>query len=184
MKPLFRCCTKYFIYVKFEKCITDFPAKNSMGLNPSQLVRVRRKFNTCRTEPQIIGVTVFVFRCFQVAWQFQNPINFPVVKQGLIQNREAGKSTHIWISSLSESHRWNVFYQKWRAEILQPGLEFDNLNINLKVVSPMAFLAEWLFLENDDWGLLTEVVKTYEIYVTITVVRKTRKSRCTSVTTP
>jgi hypothetical protein len=34
-------------------------------------------------------------RCQRVAWQFQTPIRFPAVKQGLILEKEAEKCTHL-----------------------------------------------------------------------------------------
>jgi hypothetical protein len=36
-----------------------------------------------------------VFWCPQVVWQFQTPICFPAVKQWLIPEEEAEKSTHL-----------------------------------------------------------------------------------------
>jgi electron transfer flavoprotein alpha/beta subunit len=35
------------------------------------------------------------FRCPQVAWQYQTPIRFQTVKQGLILEQEAEKSTYL-----------------------------------------------------------------------------------------
>jgi hypothetical protein len=39
-----------------------------------------------------MGVEMGVFRCLQVTWQFQTPIRFPAVKQGLILEKEAQKA--------------------------------------------------------------------------------------------
>ncbi len=42
------------------------------------------------------------------------------------------KKARIWMSSMSESHWCIHFTRKWRADTLQPGLEFDILRSRLK----------------------------------------------------
>ncbi len=57
--------------------------------------------------------------CPHVAWQFQIRIRFPTVKQGLILHCQKA------IDGV-------YFTKKWRAETLQPGLEFDNFKPRLE----------------------------------------------------
>ncbi len=47
------------------------------------------------SRPETINVYMVVFRCPRDAWQFQTPICFPAVKQGLILEQEAEKSTYL-----------------------------------------------------------------------------------------
>ncbi len=77
-----------------------------------------------------------VFWCPQVEWQFQSPISFPAVKEELILI---------------------YFTKKWRAETLQPGLEFDNYKPRLKI--GIFKCISWLnvsFFGGDDRGILLE----------------------------
>jgi hypothetical protein len=107
--------------------------------------------------------TVF-FRDSRVAWRFQAPIRFPAVKQGLILKEEAEKAL-IWSSLMSESHWWNLFCKKWRAETLQPGLEFDNFKPQLKsgIFKCISWLKCSFIFGGDDQGFLKAGVKTYLI---------------------
>jgi hypothetical protein len=72
------------------------------------------------------------------------------------------------MSSKSEIHRWTggiYFTKKWRAEILQPGLEFDNFIPLLKSVifKWIYSLSSSYFCGGDDQGCLKEGVKTHLI---------------------
>jgi hypothetical protein len=88
----------------------------------------------------------------------------------LLSSNETGVNPGIrsWKKCLSEWARCQkaigdiYFTKKWRAETLQPGLEFDNFKPRLKAVSSKASLG-WMVrsLGGDDRGFPKEEVKTY-----------------------
>ncbi len=57
-----------------------------------------------------IDVNMAVFSCPRVAWQFQTPICFQAVKQGLILEQEVEKA-HIWMSSMSGTNWCRLFHK-------------------------------------------------------------------------
>ncbi len=56
-------------------------------------------------------VNMIVFRCPRVAWQFQTPICFPAMKQGLILDYKKSKKAFIRMSLMQESH-WRYLFHK------------------------------------------------------------------------
>jgi hypothetical protein len=110
---------------------------------------------------ETIDVKMVVFWCPGVAWQNEAPICFRVVKQRLILRYKFEKELISWFSSssISQSHWWCLFHKKWRAETLQPGLEFDNLKPRLKSGTFKCIsLLNSSFFSGDDRGLLKEGV--------------------------
>ncbi len=102
-----------------------------------------------------------VFWCPQVAWQFQTLIRFPPVRGPW--NKKLKKHLSDW-ARCQKAIDGSYFTKKWRAETLQPGLEFDSIKPRLK--SGIFKCISWLnssFLGGDDRGLLKEGVKTFQM---------------------
>jgi hypothetical protein len=97
------------------------------------------------------------FRWNQVARQFQTPIRFPY-------NSETRVNTGLrsWEKHLSEWARCLkaiggiYFIKKWRANTLQPGLEFDNFKPRLK-----SSIFKCISPRGDDHSFPKEEVKIY-----------------------
>jgi hypothetical protein len=90
-------------------------------------------------------------------WQYQAPIRFPAVKQGI---RSWKKHLSDW-AQFQEAIGGIYFTKKWRAETLQPGLEVDNFKPRFK--SSIFKSISWLngsFSGGDDRGFLKEGVRT------------------------
>jgi hypothetical protein len=66
-------------------------------------------------DAQTIDVKIVVFRCPQVAWQYQTSNCFPAVNQGLMLGKEA-EHTFLSISSLPGSY-WVVSISQRREEL-------------------------------------------------------------------
>ncbi len=79
--------------------------------------------------------------------------------EGLNMEWEAEKAL-IWLSLRSESRCGICFTKKWRAETLQPGLQFDNFKPSFKAVSSNAPHGLTVRFLGHDRAILTEGVKT------------------------
>ncbi len=107
---------------------------------------------------QTTDVKMAVFQCPLVAWQFQTPIRFQAVEQGIILEWEAEEAL-VWMRSMSGGIHST---KKWRAETLQPGLEFDNFKHRFKIgYSECISWLNGLFFGGGDWVFLKKGVKTY-----------------------
>jgi hypothetical protein len=106
-----------------------------------------------------------VFRCvLWVGWQFQTLIPFPEVNRSYSWNKKLEKYHSSDWDRCQKAIGGIYFTRKWRAETLQPGLEFDNFKPRLK--SGIFKCISWLngsFFGCDDPGFLKERVKTYLI---------------------
>jgi hypothetical protein len=88
----------------------------------------------------------------------------PAAKQGLNLEQKAEKAL-IWTSPMSECH-WSwcsiYFTEKWRAEPLQPGLEFDNVKLLVEGSIFNASSGQTVSsLGGNDRGFLKDGVKNY-----------------------
>ncbi len=115
-------------------------------------------------EPQTMDVKMVIYLCPRFKWQFQTLTCFPAVKPGLVLEREAEKKKkHSSDWARFQKAMGGIYFPKnWRAEILQPGLEFDNFKPWLQIV--IFNCISWMngsFFGGDDRGFLKEAVKTY-----------------------
>jgi hypothetical protein len=96
-----------------------------------------------------------------IAWQFQTPICFPAVKTGVNPGIRSWKK-HLSDWAWCQKAIGGIYFtKKWRAETLQPGLEFDNFKPRLK--SSIFKCISWMnssFFGGDDRGFLKEEVNT------------------------
>jgi hypothetical protein len=96
--------------------------------------------------------------------QFQTPIRFPAVKPRLILVKEAEKK-HLPDWARYQKAIGDIYFtKKWRAETLQPGLEFDNFKPRL--TSSIFKSISWRkgsFLGDNDQSFLKEGVRTYQM---------------------
>ncbi len=102
-----------------------------------------------------IDIKTIVFQYLLVAWQFQTPIRFSAVKQGLIREQEAEQKHLSEWARCQKAIGGIYFTKKWRAETLQPGLEFDSFKPRLK--SSIFKCISWLngsFFGGDNRGFL------------------------------
>ncbi len=95
-------------------------------------------------------------------WQFQTQIRFPAVKQGLILEEEAKKSTYLNELDVRKPLVVSIAQGKEEVRLYNSGLEFDNIKSRLK--SSIFKCISWLigsFFGGDDRGFLKEMVRTY-----------------------
>ncbi len=74
-----------------------------------------------------------VSRCPGVVWQFQTPIRFPAVKQGLILEWEAERCTNLKELNVRKPLVVSISQRSEELKTLQPSLEFDNFKPRHKI---------------------------------------------------
>jgi hypothetical protein len=113
-----------------------------------------------------MNVKIIVFWILRVAWKVQILIRFPAMKPGLlILKYEAEKNRLSYWARFQKAIGGIYFAMRWRAETLQPGLEFEIIKPRLEsgIFKYISWLNALVFFGGDDRGFLKEGVETYLI---------------------
>jgi hypothetical protein len=116
------------------------------------------------SNPKTTDMKTVVFQCPRFGRQFHIPICFPAVKQGSNSGIKSWKEILSGWARCQKANGVIYFTRKWRAETLQPGLEFDIFKPRLR--SGIFKCISWLngpYFGGDDQSFLKEGVKTYQM---------------------
>ncbi len=131
----------------------------------------------------------FSIQCPRVAWQFQNPIWFPAVKQELIliwsaligATKIRSMKNYLLVSPRVQCQiaiGGNRFTKRWRARTLEPGIQFDNFKPCIKSGVFTFTYTGWIVCPlgcDADRGFLKKEVKSYALEPMLTLYSPTSR---------